>query len=157
VTVLYIIYKTIHILGVTALLGAGLRAAFFMWRANRTGDVSAIAAAARKSVRAHWLFTMPAAIIQPLSGILLLSETGYGFDDAWVKLSLALYALALASWLPAIWLQARIRDMALSAIGNGHALPPLCRRHMRIWFGLGWLALLSVIAIVTLMVQRPAL
>ena len=154
-TALYMLYKTIHILSATVLFGTGLGTAFHMWRADRTGDVRVIAAAARQTVLADWLFTMPAVIIQPVSGLLLLFEAGYALNEGWVILSLALYAVTGVCWLPVVWLQIRVRDMALAALDGGAALPPLYRRYMRIWFALGWPAFLSVIAIFTLMVFRP--
>lgn len=152
---LYPLYKTIHILGSTVLFGTGLGTAFHMWRADRSGDLRVIAAAARQTVLADWLFTTPAVIIQPLTGFLLLFEAGYALDEGWVMLSLALYAVTGACWLPVVWLQIRVRDMALAALADGAELPPLYRRYMRLWFALGWPAFLSVIAIFTLMVFRP--
>ena len=154
-TALYMLYKTIHILSATVLFGTGLGTAFHMWRADRTGSVRIIAAAARQTVLADWLFTTPAVIIQPVSGFLLLFEAGYALNEGWVILSLALYAVTGVCWLPVVWLQIRVRDMALAALDGGAALPPLYRRYMRIWFALGWPAFLSVIAIITLMVFRP--
>lgn len=154
-TGLYILYKTIHILSATILFGTGLGTAFHMWRADRTGDLRVIATAARQTVLADWLFTTPAVIIQPLTGILLLFEAGYSLDEGWIILSLVLYALTGACWLPVVWLQIRARDLALTALRDGKGLPPLYRRYMRIWFALGWPAFLSVIAIFTLMIIRP--
>lgn len=151
----YLLYKIVHILGSTLLFGTGLGTAFHMWRADRTGDPRVIAAAARQTVLADWLFTAPAVIVQPLTGFLLLFEAGYALNEHWVILSLALYAVAGACWLPVVWLQIRVRDMALAALDEGTALPPLYRRHMRIWIALGWPAFLSMIAIFTLMVFRP--
>lgn len=154
-TALYMLYKTIHIISATVLFGTGLGTAFHMWRADRTGSVRVIAAAARQTVLADWLFTTPAVIIQPVSGFLLLFEAGYALNEDWVILSLALYAVTGVCWLPVVWLQIRVRNMALAALDGGTALSPLYRRYMRIWFALGWPAFLSVIAIFTLMVFRP--
>ena len=154
---LFSLYKTIHILSATVLFGTGLGTAFHMWRADRTGDVRVIANAARQTVLADWLFTTPAVIIQPLTGFLLMFEAGYALDEAWIMLSLALYVVTGACWLPVVWLQARMRDLAVAALDDGAELPPLYRRYMRIWFALGWPAFLSVVAIFALMVFRPAL
>ena len=154
---LYSLYKTVHILSSTVLFGTGLGTAFHMWRADRTGDVRVIANAARQTVLADWLFTAPAVIIQPLTGFLLMYEAGYALDEAWIMLSLGLYVLIGACWLPVVWLQIRMRDLAAAALDNGAEPPPLYRHYMRLWFALGWPAFLSVIAIFALMVFRPAL
>ena len=154
---LYSLYKTVHILSSTVLFGTGLGTAFHMWRADRTGDVRVIANAARQTVLADWLFTAPAVIIQPLTGFLLIYEAGYALDEAWIMLSLGLYVLIGACWLPVVWLQIRMRNLAAAALDDGAEPPPLYRRYMRLWFALGWPAFLSVIAIFALMVFRPAL
>ena len=66
---LYEIVKTVHILSATILFGTGLGTAWFMWRADRSGDAASIVATARNVVLADWLFTTPAIILQPLSGL----------------------------------------------------------------------------------------
>ena len=152
---LYAFYKTVHILSSTVLFGTGLGTTFHMWRADRTGDVRVIANAARQTVLADWLFTAPAVIIQPLTGFLLIYEAGYALDEAWIMLSLGLYVLIGACWLPVVWLQIRMRNLAAAALDDGAEPPPLYRRYMRLWFALGWPAFLSVIAIFALMVFRP--
>lgn len=152
----YLLYKTVHILSSTVLFGTGLGTAFHMWRADATGDVRVIAAAARQTVLADWLFTAPAVVLQPVTGLMLVAQTGYALDEGWILLSLGLYALAGACWLPVVWLQIRMRDMALIALANDGAMSPLYRRYMRLWFALGWPAFLSVVAIFFLMVFRPA-
>ncbi|BDU59726.1 hypothetical protein FLA4_01360 [Candidatus Rickettsia kotlanii] len=44
-----------------------------MWWANKTGDLNATAYAACTTVIADLLFTTPTAIIQPVSGIVLVN------------------------------------------------------------------------------------
>lgn len=152
----YLLYKTVHILSSTLLFGTGLGTAFHMWRADATGDIRVIAAAARQTVSADWLFTAPAVVVQPVTGLLLMAEAGYALDEGWILLTLGLYVLTGACWLPVVWLQIRMRDMALIALKEGNSLPLLYRRYMRLWFALGWPAFLSVIAILFLMVFRPS-
>ena len=64
--------KLIHIVSATVLFGTGIGTAFQMWMAHRTGDVRAIAAVAGNVVIADYLFTTPAVIVQPISGIALI-------------------------------------------------------------------------------------
>lgn len=154
---LYPLLKTIHVLSAAILFGTGLGTAFHMWRADRTGDVAIIAAAARQAVLADWLFTAPAVVVQPLSGVALMHTLGLPLTEGWVLASILLYALAGACWLPVVWLQIRMRDLAADAQHRGAPLPARHNRYMRIWFALGWPAFAAVVAIFFLMVFRPEL
>lgn len=154
---LYLPLKLIHILSATILFGTGLGTAFFMWRADRSGDVAAIAQTARTVVIADTIFTLPAVIVQPVTGVLLALAAGYDLLAGWIVAALVLYVIVGACWLPVVWLQLRMRDFAVEAAAAGAPLPPRYHRHMRLWFALGWPAFLAVLAIFTLMLYRPAL
>ena len=58
-------------------------------------------------------------------------------------------------WLPVVWLQLGLRDLARTAAQARGELPPAYFSHMRLWFRLGWPAFISVLAIYALMVLRP--
>jgi uncharacterized membrane protein len=152
---LYEVVKTVHILSATILFGTGLGTAWFMWRANRSGHAGVIVATARNVVLADWLFTTPAIILQPLSGLWLIHLGGYSSAEIWLTWTYGLYLLAGACWLPVVWLQIRMRDIAAAAVADGAPLPARYRRYARIWFGLGWPAFIAVILIVYLMVAKP--
>jgi uncharacterized membrane protein len=153
----YAAIKLIHVLSSTILFGTGLGTAFHMWMTHRTGDVRAIASAARITVIADWCFTTPAVIVQPLTGVALIRLAGFGWTQSWLVVALLLYLLAGACWLPVVWLQLRIRRLAAEAVANGTALPPEYFRCMRAWFILGWPAFAAVIVVFWLMVAKPAL
>ena len=146
--------KTLHVLSATLLFGTGLGTAYFMWSANRTRDVQVMAAVMRHVVRADWMFTLPSVIFQPLSGAWLVYAAGYPWTG-WVGFSLALYVIAGACWLPVVWLQLRMRDLAADAHGRGQSLPACYWRYARIWFWLGVPAFIAVMAIFFLMVLKP--
>ena len=63
----------------------------------------------------------------------------------------------VACWIPVIWLQIRVRDLAEIASTAGAPLSQMCHRYMRAWFALGWPALISVLLIFYLMVFKPDL
>lgn len=149
--------KVIHILGATVLFGTGLGIAFFMWMANRTRDAVAIAHTASVVVIADVVFTATAAIVQPVSGAFLALAIGYSLWEPWIVMSLALYVLIGACWLPVVWIQARMRDLAHAAVQAGTGLPPNYERLFRIWFVLGWPAFIAMVAILVLMIVKPAL
>ncbi len=151
----YEIVKTIHILSAAVLFGTGLGSAWFMWRANRSGEVATIAATAGNVVLADWLFTTPAVIVQPLSGLWLIDLVGYSATERWLLWTYGLYALAAGCWLPVVWLQMRMRDLAVAAHASDAALPPEYHSLARAWFLLGWPAFLAVVVIIHLMVAKP--
>lgn len=151
----YLFVKWLHVLSATVLFGTGLGTAFQMWMAHRRGDVRAIAATARNVVKADWLFTATSGVAQPVTGGVMIWMAGHDPLAPWLAWSYALYALALACWLPVVWLQIRVRNLAEAAVREATPLPAAYHRCMRWWFALGWPAFLSLLAIFWLMVARP--
>lgn len=152
----YFWLKLAHVLSSTLLFGTGLGIAFFHFTTHRSGDVRAIAVVARRVVWADWLFTTPAVILQPVTGFALLWRLGLPWDLPWILASLVLYGIAGACWLPVVWIQIRVRDLAEQAVATGSALPPQYHALMRWWFWLGWPAFTAVVAIYFLMIMKPA-
>ena len=147
--------KLLHILGATVLFGTGIGIAFFMLMAHRTRDAALIAHTARIVVIADVLFTATAVVIQPLSGLWLAERIGFSLNEPWLAISLGLYVLVGVCWLPAVWIQVQLRNLAAAAARDGTPLPPRYDRLFRIWFALGWPAFAGVIAIFALMVWKP--
>lgn len=152
---IYDIVKTLHVLSGMIILGTGLGIAWFMWLADRQGDVAVTAGTARMVVLADALFTLPAVIFQPLSGVWLIAAAGFAWTEQWLLWTYGLYGLAGACWLPVLWLQRRLRDLAVSAHLAGVPPPAPFRRYMRLWFALGWPAFTAVVVITYLMVAKP--
>ena len=153
---LYLVVKFLHVIGATVILGTGAGIAFFAVMAHRTGDAAIIADTLKSVVIADFVFTATAVCLQPVTGALLMSMLGYGFGDGWIALSLILYAVTGAFWLPVIWMQMRMRKLARQAAGSGAPLPAAYHRLYRLWFACGIPAFSSVIAIYWLMTFRPA-
>lgn len=124
---------------------------------NRSRDPRMIAHVAGIVVLADTVFTAKAVIVQPVTGYLLARETGWPILSGWVGLSLALYVLVGLFWLPVVWMQIRMRDMARAAAANGLPLPDRYHRLYRWWFACGFPAFGAVMAILWLMLTRPAL
>ncbi len=152
---LYLAIKVFHILSSTVLFGTGLGIAFFMFRSHFTEDVKEKFFAARTTVLADMLFTVPAVIIQPLSGAWLVWQSGNDWLDPWLVWTYILYIIAGACWLPVLWIQWRLKTMAAASVANGAALPEQYDRLFKIWFALGWPAFISLAAIFFLMVFKP--
>jgi uncharacterized membrane protein len=153
----YPIVKLVHILSATLLFGTGLGSAFHFWRAHMTNDARTIAAAAKTTVQADWSFTTPAVIVQPLTGWLLMQQLGLPWSTPWILAALLLYIIAGACWLPVVWIQIQLRDLALASIAKGEPLPPLYSRYFRAWFRLGWPAFGAVLIAFYLMTAKPLL
>lgn len=145
-----------HVIGATVLLGTGAGIAFFMVMAQRTGDVRTIAHTASIVVIADWLFTASAVIVQPITGVLLASQLGWSLTEPWLLASIVLYIFVGLFWLPVVWIQHQLRDLARSAVQSGDPLPDRYNKFYRIWFICGFPAFFAVLAIVWLMVNRPA-
>lgn len=144
-----------HMIGACVLLGTGAGIAFFMVMAQRTRDARVIAHVAGTVVIADWLFTATAVVLQPISGSLLAMEIGWRLTESWILLSLGLYVLVGAFWLPVVWIQHQLRDMAQAAAAAGADLPDRYHRLYRVWFIAGFPAFAAVLAIVWLMIVRP--
>lgn len=153
----YICLKIAHVVGAAVIFGTGTGIAFFMLMAHRSGDPAFIGRTAQVVVIADMLFTATAVILQPLTGWLLMRETGVGFSDSWVSVSLGLYLFAGLFWLPVVWMQMRMRDLALQAAGSGTALSPEYHRLFRMWFWFGFPGFGAVLAILVLMIAKPVL
>jgi uncharacterized membrane protein len=154
--VTYLLLKYAHILGAIVLLGTGGGIAFFMLMAHRSRDAAFIARTAGVVVLADFVFTATAVLAQPVSGYLLMRELGILFEG-WVIASLVLYAVTGLFWLPVVWMQMRMRDLAAEAASAGAPLPAAYHRLARIWIAFGFPGFGSVLAIIWLMIAKPSL
>lgn len=152
---LYLAIKTVHIISSTVLFGTGMGIAFFMLRSWFTDSLQEKAYATRNAVLADYIFTLPAVIVQPLSGAALVHMGGHGWTDLWLVLTYALYAVAGLCWLPVVWIQIRLGRIAAACAENGTELPADYHRLFKIWFVLGWPAFMGLVAIFYLMVAKP--
>jgi uncharacterized membrane protein len=156
VTVEYLIVKWLHVLSSTILFGTGIGTAFFIFFTARTADAAIVAAVMRYAVMADWLFTATTMVVQPVTGFYLTSLAGMAWQTKWIAWSIALYVVAGLCWLPVVWLQIRMRDLARQAAGAGERLPRLFWTLRRVWFALGVPALFAFLAVFYLMVAKPA-
>jgi uncharacterized membrane protein len=149
------VLRFVHVIGATVLFGTGAGIAFFMLLAHRTGNPAHIAHVAGTVVIADTIFTATAAILQPITGAWLAYEIGWPQTSGWVLLSLILYVVVGLFWLPVVWIQIRLRDLAREAAATDTPLPPRYHRLFRIWFACGFPAFFSVMVILWLMLNKP--
>jgi uncharacterized membrane protein len=152
----YFILKWLHILSATVLFGTGMGIAFFKWITDRTGDVRAIRITNERTVLADWLFTTPAVILQPATGLGLIYLVGYPLSSSWVMWSVLLYVVAGACWLPVVKLQMVMRDISRKSDKENALLPPRYWQLARYWFWLGIPAFSALVMVFWLMITKPA-
>jgi uncharacterized membrane protein len=153
----YEVLKFLHVVGTAVLLGTGAGIAFFLLMAQRTGEAATIAAVARIVVVADFLFTATAVVAQPVTGALLAYWLDLPLSQGWIALSILLYLFSGAFWIPVVFMQIRMRDLAAAAARRGDPLPPEYHRLYRRWFAFGFPAFAAVLAIVWLMLTKPVL
>jgi uncharacterized membrane protein len=153
----YLVLKWLHVLSSVLLVGTGFGSAFYLFFANRSGDVAAQAVVSRLVVRADTWFTAPAAVVQPLTGLWLAQQAGWPLTTPWLATAIGLYLLAGACWLPVLWLQVQMAAMAAQALRDRQPLPPRYARFARRWEALGYPAFIAMLAVYYLMVAKPAL
>ena len=150
-----LVARFLHVGGATVLLGTGAGIAFFMVMAVRTRDPALIAHVASTVVIADFVFTATAVVFQPITGIWLASIIGWPLTQGWLLAAMFLYVLVGLCWLPVVYIQKRLRDLAREASSMAAPLPAAFDRLYRIWFALGWPAFAGVAAILWLMVSKP--
>jgi uncharacterized membrane protein len=153
----YLVLKFLHVIGTAVLFGTGVGIAFFLLLAHRTKQAAVVAAVARIVVIADFLFTATAVVAQPLTGVLLAVEIGFSLREGWIVLSILLYLAIGAFWIPVVFMQVRMRDLAAAAAREGRPLPAEYHRLFRLWFAFGFPAFGAVLAIIWLMIAKPAL
>ena len=119
------------------LLGTGAGIAFFMLVAHLGGKPVVIAGVARIVVIADFIFTATAVVVQPITGIMLALTVGYSLWEGWIAWSIVLYLITGALWLPVVWMQMRLRDLARSAAVGETSLPAEYFRIFWTWFAFG--------------------
>ena len=149
------ILKWIHIIGAAVLLGTGASIAFFMFMANRTKNAALVAHTASIVGIADVVFTTTAVIIQPITGTILAYLIGWSLGEGWILLSILLYVVTGLCWLPVVWIQLKMRNLARVAQTTNTELPTTYYKLCNLWFILGFPAFVSVLAIFWLMVAKP--
>lgn len=151
----YFFIKTLHIISSAILFGTGISIAFFMLRSHFTKNIYEKFYAVRNTVLADYLFTLPAVIIQPATGFWLVWQGGYSGMDLWLTMTYVTYIIAGLCWLPVVWIQIQLKNMAAQAVASHTDLPPRYFKLFKIWFLLGGPAFTGLVIVFFLMVMKP--
>jgi uncharacterized membrane protein len=152
---IYFLVKYLHVLGAIVILGTGTGIAFFMLMAHRSRDAAFIARTAGVVVIADMLFTLSAVILQPLSGGFLMALSATRFAERRLLASVALYAVAGLFWVPVVFMQIEMRNLAREAVAQSQSLPARYFTLFRRWFLFGIPGFGSVMIILWLMIAKP--
>ena len=152
---LYFLVKYFHVLGAIVILGTGTGIAFFMLMAHRSRDAAFIARTAEIVVIADMLFTLSAVLLQPVTGGVLMWLSSTTFAEHWLRTALGLYAVAGLFWIPVVFMQIEMRDLARAAVTQAAPLPPRYFVLFRRWFLFGIPGFGSVMLILWLMIAKP--
>ncbi len=151
---LYLFLKAVHVVAAMVFFGTGLGSAWYRFRADRSGDVRVIAWCQREIVLADFVFTVPSAVMLPLTAVAMIEVTGTPWRTGWILWAALGYAVAGLCWLPAAWLQIRMRRLADVALAKGDPLPVEYHRAARIWLYLGVPSFGATMATIGLMVAK---
>jgi uncharacterized membrane protein len=94
-------------------------------------------------------------LLQPVSGGLLMMLSATGLSERWLATSLGLYAIAGLFWVPVVFMQIEMRDLARTADAQREPPPPRYFALFRRWFLFGIPGFGSVMIILWLMIAKP--
>lgn len=152
---IYLTIKTLHIISSTILFGTGIGIAFFMFSSLFTDHLQEKLYAARNTIIADYIFTLPAVIVQPLSGAWLIWQSGYVWSEYWLIVTYSIYAIAGMCWLPVVWIQIQLKNIIAKSLKDGSPLPRRYHKLFKLWLILGMPAFSGLIYIFYLMVTKP--
>ncbi|SDK24917.1 DUF2269 family protein [Microbulbifer yueqingensis] len=159
----YLLFKALHVLSAMVVFGTGVGIAWYALRGWLSDDVHIMRWVSAETVLADWVFTSIAI------ALLLFSAGGMVFasptllDAGWLRASVLLTALVFCLWLPVLGIQYKLRARLDSAgrekqgSESGPRPGAATQRLALYWCLLGAAALPLMIAIVFLMVLKPAL
>jgi uncharacterized membrane protein len=150
----YVWLKWLHVLSSAVLFGSVLGNAFHFWFAHRRRNVRAVATVARNAVKADRWVSLPAVIVQLVTGLGLLIVTRTPIDAPWLVASYGLYLAALGFWVSLVGVQARVRELALEA-STGAPLRYAYHQAMKRWLVLVWPIFGALVLIFLLMTAKP--
>jgi uncharacterized membrane protein len=155
---MYLILKTIHVLGVVLFLGNIITGLFWKAHADATGDAKLQAHALAGVIRSDAWFTIPSVVLIIASGVALARMAGLPLlGTGWIAAALAAFALSGILFAAILApLQRRLLKEALDAQAGAEWPTRDYRRLSRVWEAIGLIAIALPLAALALMVFKPA-
>jgi len=148
--------RLIHVVSSALMLGVGVGAFWFMLTSARSRNPAAIVVTTRNAVRAEWFIAAPVALLQPLTGYLLMMQLGYSLRSLWFVAVVALYVIAGMCWIYVIKTELKLRRLA-EEHSSDSTMPTGFWLLFRRWTWLCICSFAGVLTIFWLMVFRPGL
>ncbi|PIZ05128.1 MAG: DUF2269 domain-containing protein [Gammaproteobacteria bacterium CG_4_10_14_0_8_um_filter_38_16] len=145
----------VHVISASVLLGAGVGTAFYVFYVNQQNNVALIARVTKQAIFVNWIFIGSSGVIQFITGMILLASKGYSPFALWVMGSMIGYVIAALCWLLVLYFQMRCRDLAFEAVAKKKLLSIEYNRYYHASWIWGMLALVSLMVVFYLMVNRP--
>ncbi|MBM4197735.1 MAG: DUF2269 family protein [Gammaproteobacteria bacterium] len=111
--------RLLHILSSALMLGVGVGAFWFVQRAAATRDPGVMREATHSAVAAELAFGIPVAIVQPLTGWLLMEQLGYSFSSVWFWSVVAAYIVTGMCWVYLVKAEFRLRALTAGRAAGG--------------------------------------
>jgi uncharacterized membrane protein len=145
-----------HILGAVLFLGNILVSAAWVSVARRLRHTESLRVAIRGIIATDTLFTMPGVLLLLLNGG-ILGTPYFKAGAMWLFISIGLFVLSAIIWgVVLVPLQRRLSRI-MKATPPGSAVPAEGDILLRRWFRWGGVATLLPLAVLVLMVAKPAL
>lgn len=153
---MYLILKSLHVLGVTLFLGNIITGVFWRFHAESSLDPKYIGLTFEGIRRSDRLFTIPGVILILVSGVWAAIEGGLPLlRTGWILWSLVLFGLSGAIF--SIWLGPLQRQIAALAHAPGQFDWALYKTLVHRWDFWGVVATLTPLIALALMVLKPQL
>ncbi len=154
---MYLAMKTLHVLAVVLFLGNIITGIFWKVHGDRTADPRIIAHTLEGIIRSDRWFTIPGVVLIIGFGVGAAASGGLSLlGTGWIWQSIALFAVSgLAFVLRVAPLQRRLQALASVGVGGGPWDDVAYRRVSRQWELWGFVALVTPLAALVLMVYKP--
>jgi len=150
----FLLLKYLHIIAAVFLFGFGMGSYLYFVAANRTKNPVVISAVGKMVVWFDAWITTTAGVVQVVTGYALANLAGLSLADSWVWYSASLFILVGLLWLPVLWLQKQLRDMAQLSVVASTPLPDNHSRYYRWWLWMGVAGFAGMFMIALAMVTK---
>lgn len=150
----FLLLKYLHIIAAVFLFGFGMGSYLYFVAANRTKNPVVISAVGKMVVWFDAWITTTAGVVQVITGYVLTNLVGLSLGDSWVLYSASLFILVGLLWLPVLWLQKQLRDMAQLSVVARTPLPANHARYYRWWLWMGVAGFAGMFMIALAMVTK---
>lgn len=151
----YLIFKTLHLLGVVLFIGNIVVSGVWKVQADRTGDPRIVAFAQRQVIVTDWVFTLGGAMLTAVGGYGNVLFGGVSLATSWVWLGHWIFVASGIIWVAVLVpLQARMGRMA-RAFAAGGPIPAAYWRANRWWLAVGLADTILPAANIWVMVNKP--